>query len=358
MIKVYFEEIERRRLVPLVYTYGKSNEQHNKNVPFIKKTLEEIQGHFVERASSPGEADFIVVPHTLSEARREEGYLDKIRQLAQEYNKRVLLFSFEDKYEPVDWAEAITFRVSGYESKRAQNEFSLPYIVEDFLAGGNASVRKKSSVPVVGFVGWGRFDSLYQSIRSHVRDFFTCASLFFAGEKNIGVHRKGLLLRMHMIRLLQRSSVVKANFIIRDTYGGNVKTLGKDNVKNAREEFIQNMVDSDTTLSLRGDANASQRFFECLSMGRFPLVIDTDMSFPLPDVIPYDELVIKVPYSERENIAQFVADFFSGLSDEEYAKRQEKARACFVNYLSVNGFYNYLFREEHIWELIAAENTA
>lgn len=352
MIKVYFEEIEGKRLVPLVYTYGKYNDQHNKNVPFIKKTLGEIQDHFVERVNSPEAADFIVVPHTLGEARKEEGYLEAIRKFAQEHGKKVLLFSFEDKYEPVDWVEAVTFRVSGYESKRKRNEFSLPYIVEDFLAGSSVSVRSNPDIPVIGFVGWGKFDSLYQSLRSHVRDFLTCASLLLEGEKNIGVHRKGLLLRMQMIRLLQRSSVVKANFIIRNTYGGNAKTLGKDNIKNAREEFLQNMIDSDTTLSLRGEANASQRFFECLSMGRFPLVLDTDMSFPLPDVIPYDDLVIKVPYAERTNIAGFVSDFFSELSGEEYAGRQQKARACFVNYLSVNGFYNYLFREENIWKLI------
>lgn len=352
MIKVYFEEIEGQRLVPLVYTYGKHNEQHNKNVPFIKKTLGEIKEHFVERVSDPEEANFVLVPHTLSDARRKEGYLQAVRKLAQEHHKNVLLFSFEDKYVSVDWPEAITFRVSGYESKRKNNEFSLPYIVEDFLAESTLSVRRIPTVPVVGFVGWGRFDSLYQSLRSHTRDFITCVPLFLGGEKNIGVYRKGLLLRMQMIRALQSSSVVKANFIIRDTYGGNAKTLGKDNVKSAREEFLQNMIDSDTTLSLRGEANASQRFFECLSMGRFPLVVDTDMSFPLANVIPYDELVIKVPYADRKKIDKYIVDFFSTLNNKEYERRQQKARECFVKYLSVNGFYNYLFRDEKIFDLI------
>lgn len=350
MIKVYFEESDVRRYVPLIYSYFTSIEEQNKNLPYATKALDEISERFVERVTEPAEADFFLIPNTLKLVKDNKSYIKKVRTLAGKYNKKILVFAFEDHYKHPGWPEAVVFRTSGYRSDTRESEFGLPYIVEDLSKDYPLTVRKKPEIPIVGFVGWAKFNSSFQEFRSKLRNFLNLVFLFLIGTKNVMLRRKGLLLRSEVMKNMQADERLKVNFIIRDNYGGNVKTT-QDPVKN-RQEFIENLIESDVIFCPRGEANASQRFYEALSMGRIPLVIDTDVDFPLKSVIPYESFVIMVPYKDRMNAGKYVEAFFAELNDESYAEIQKMAQHYFKKYLSLNGFYSYLFVDEEIRKLI------
>ena len=70
-----------------------------------------------------------------------------------------------------------------------------------------------------------------------------------------------------------------------------------------RREYVENLRECDIALCVRGDANASQRFYEALSASRIPLFLDTDCVLPLEEVISYDDFMIRVPSREIADIA-------------------------------------------------------
>ncbi len=361
-MKIYFEEDDdkKKRIIPAVHTFFRGSDDVFKTLPFINSAMEEIQGDFFERVEKPEEADVFMLPYSLGVAMENPAYMAKVRALLDvNPDKKIVVFSVEDYFEDYvsfDWPEAIIFRVGIYRSERRSNEYGFPYPVEDLLGKSEVTYRRVPEKPVIGFTGWGRFHSLNQSLRSRAKDAAHCLKLFMAGDKHIGLKRKGLLLRIKAIKILEQSPFVKTNFIIRDRYGGSVKAQGPEKMRQARQEFIDNMVQSDVILSLRGEANASQRFYEVLSLGRIPVVIDTDLTFPYEDIISYEKLVISVPYRERHKIGEYIAAFFKDMTDEEYLAIQKLARQTFATYLSVNGFHNVLFKEGYLANLLSASN--
>ena len=351
MISVYYETIPELWIVPIVFSHHKDAINSYKTLPYRRKAFEQISGHYVKRVSTPSEADYLLVPHHYGRAKRVPGYLEKLNQLAREHDKKILIFAFQDDAAPIDWPEAIIFRVSAYASEMLPNEFVIPYIVEDFTESCDFVPKKLERKPSVGFVGLAGFDSNKQMIRSAVKEMLRTIHSIFVRKKLLGERRKGVFIRSEMIRIIKKDKTVDANFLIRGRYSGHAGDLSPTQVQKIRDEYITNITSSDVTLSPRGEGNGSQRFYEVLSLGRIPLLIDTDNHLPLEKFIPYDRFVIRVPYSERKEAGKWVLRFFDGLTNEEYLKRQEEARRYFKKYLSLNGYYNHLFKDGYIREL-------
>jgi hypothetical protein len=59
------------------------------------------------------------------------------------------------------------------------------------------------------------------------------------------------------------------------------------------KEFQDNIKNSHFTLCNRGAGNFSMRFYETLSAGRIPLILDTDLVLPYEDKINWDDFIIK-----------------------------------------------------------------
>tara|TARA_B100000508_G_scaffold5606_1_gene4371 strand:- start:2545 stop:3627 length:1083 start_codon:yes stop_codon:yes gene_type:complete len=351
MIKVYYETIPDLWIVPIVFSHHKDSIAAYETLPYRKKAFEQISGDYVERVTNPSEADYLLVPHHYGRARRVSGYLDRINQLAREHNKKILVFAFQDDATPINWPEAIIFRVSAYASEMLSNEFIVPYIVEDFTESYNFLPKKLANKVSVGFVGLAGFDSNKQMIRSSVKEVLRTAHSLLTRFQFLKERRKGIFVRSEMLKVIQKEKNLDANFLIRGRYSGHADNLSPEQVKKIRDEYISNIVESDLTLSPRGEGNGSQRFYEVLSLGRIPLLIDTDNQLPFEEVIPYERFVIRIPYSERKNVGKWVSDFFADLTQEEYEKRQEEARFYFKKYLSLNGYYSYLFVDEYVREL-------
>ena len=65
-----------------------------------------------------------------------------------------------------------------------------------------------------------------------------------------------------------------------------------------RQEYIDHLMRNDYILCPRGGGNYSHRVYETMAAGRIPVLIDTDLVMPFPDVIPWQEISVWVPLAD------------------------------------------------------------
>ena len=100
------------------------------------------------------------------------------------------------------------------------------------------------------------------------------------------------------------------------------------------------MVNSDFVLCPKGDGNYSVRFYEALSLGRIPILIDTDMVLPLEETLDYSKFILRVDHADMHRLEDIVADFYEALSNEEFQAMQMEAREAFATHLRYDSFFN------------------
>lgn len=284
----------------------------------------------VEVVASPEQADYLLLPFFYNSAKRDPLYLAEFKLLIERYKKPVIVFYAGDPTDAVDLPRAIVFRNSQYQSQLRPNEIIMPSLVELMAELGPGQVwspRPKKEKPAVGFCGWADFRNF--KVRLH----YWLKLAFSHGPK-----RQGLWWRRQALALLRASKLVTTNFLIRRSYSGIAKTISLEPVR-ARREYIENILDSDFTLCVKGDGNFSVRFFEVLSLGRLPLLLDTDCPLPLAEQINYDDFIVRLDWTKLGQIASVVAGAYQGWTAEEFARRQNLARATFVDFLRLDNFF-------------------
>jgi hypothetical protein len=151
-------------------------------------------------------------------------------------------------------------------------------------------------------------------------------------------HNDGIYLRRLAMSRLSASQRVETSFIVRDAYfGGNVDLKGR-----VRTEYIQNILDSDYVLCVRGNGNFSFRFFETMSLGRTPVLIDTDCVLPFDFVHDYKSFCVIIPEDKVHQVAKRVAEFHACFDKRTYREHQERVRSFWVGWLSAEGFFRHL----------------
>ena len=219
---------------------------------------------------------------------------------------------------------SIVFRIAGYRHRQKENEIIMPYFVEDLSKYQKINWRQKNEKSIIGFCGWAELKSINQKIRFWLRNIFMSVRIFLSSDKNLEAHRQGLYFRMRTIKILEKCGNIICNFIIRKSYSSHKMTIELP-VEEARKQYIENISNSDFTLCTRGDSNSSYRFFEVLSLGRIPLVIDTDCVLPL-DVIDYNKFSLIVDCKNLNDICGIVENFYEKISNEEFIEMQKTAR--------------------------------
>jgi len=298
-------------------------------------------------------ADFIMVPYRYNVLKGGYiGIFNEYVKLAEKKGKPLFVDGTGDIEYPISYKNAAVLRIGGYRSTKAQNDIHMPFYADDLLekyCSGKLQPRKREKTPIVGFSGWAKL-SLLQNIRSLTKEL----PLRIAGlvNKDLYSKRKGVFIRRKVLRILENSDLVKTNFIKRGSYSGNVKTAEGDMGK-MRKDFVNNLLSSDYGLAVRGDANASVRLYEVMSMGRIPVILDTDMVFPMSDTVDYSEFSLVVDLKDLDNISEKIREFHDSLSDEEFLNMQKRSREVFEKYFRVDSFTPYLmerlrtFKKEH-----------
>lgn len=135
-----------------------------------------------------------------------------------------------------------------------------------------------------------------------------------------------------MIQAIQNDPNLVADFVLRDQFWG-----GRPHAPDLVKDFWENIGANHFTICCRGAANFSIRFFQVLSAGRIPILIDTDISFPWPDYINWEDFVICEETPQK--VLNKVHEWWQTKDLEE---KQTQCRRMWENFLSVPGFNRQL----------------
>ncbi len=313
--------------------------------PYLKAALERhnFDKSYYELTGDIDEADFVLTPHNYwyFKEKPHSVFLEKCVEEAQNHNKPLLIDAQGDPCEHINIKNAYVLRTSQYRFRVKENEIMTPAYAEDLLeayGGGRLEIRKKEDMPTVGFAGWAKAPFLFR-MKSLIKEIpLRLISVF---DRRRGAMKKGIFFREKAILALKKSKLVKTNFIIRDFFSGHTGTI-KGDAKTSRQQFVDNILNSDYVLCVKGDGNFSVRFYETLSLGRIPLFIDTETILPLEDVINYKDFCVFVDFRDLPKIDKILAEFHKNISEEQFVIMQKKARDVFENYLRIDKFTKYL----------------
>ncbi|HRH24003.1 MAG TPA: exostosin family protein [Candidatus Paceibacterota bacterium] len=288
------------------------------------------------------DADYVLMPYHYERlmAVNPEKVARIVRE-AQEAGKPLLIDGSGDIEHVIDIPNTVVLRVSQYRYAVKENEITVPFLAEDLLEsfrGGIVELRIKMQTPSVGFTGWADI-SFITRLKIFVKEFsITLGALF---DEKRGAEHKGLLFRARALKALQKTKGIVNNFTIRKSYSGHSATI-QGAVKDNRQAFVDALIGSDYALVVRGDANASVRFYEALSLGRIPLFLDTACVLPLEDRINYRDFCVFVDWRDTDQIGENLVKFHQSVTSERFVEMQHRAREAYQNYLRIDAFSAHL----------------
>lgn len=162
-------------------------------------------------------------------------------------------------------------------------------------------------------------------------------------DSNYRAMKKGVLWRAKALAILERSSLVKLNLKKRSSFSGSVRTAGKD-MRALRQDFVDTVLASDYALDVRGDANDSTRLFEILSLGRIPVLVDTERRLPFSDEVDYKEFCLIVDFRDINELPERIAEFHKAVTPERFIDMQRKARDAFVQNFRIDAQMKHIVR--------------
>lgn len=239
----------------------------------------------------------VVVSSKLSTGEFNSSVIQKVLNEYSKLNKLVLIFLISDNSGKFKIPNNVVFyRTSLEKNKVHDRDNLLPYIWECFK--NENYFLAKTEKPKVGF----------------------CGNI----KKNLGK-------RLSTIQAFKKDDFFESNFILRNDFWG-----GNPHDKNLELEFKNNINSNHFTICNRGRGNFAIRFYQTLSLGRIPVLIDTDMVFPFENEINWKELII-TGKSEIELINN-LKFFWELKSDEEIIHQQKKCLNTFENYFLPDKF--------------------
>lgn len=271
--------------------------------------------------------------------------LHECERVAREAGKLLLIDGMGDIERPLRIKNAYILRIGGYRFIPEPGRIQVPASADDLLercVGGQLRIReKREGIPVIGFAGWAHLSS-YQRARTVLKELPIRAGGLL--DSRYRAMQKGVLWRERALAALKGSPLVSLNLKERRTFSGSAKTAQAD-LRLLRQEFVDTLLASDYCLDVRGDANASTRLFEILSLGRIPVIVDTERNFPFSDAVDYRIFSLMVDFRDISKLPRIIADFHANLSPEKFAEMQRNARSAFVEHFRIDAQMKHIIVE-------------
>lgn len=339
-------------LIPFVGTFNKEDESG----AVRQGRFDEYQrvGKELIELTNIEECDACLLPIFYDVLFDQAGFEKKIApfiQKVESHNKKILIFVGHDVLHiNIPVKNAILFNSAISKSTQAKNVHSWPHFFEDFLEkynGGRPRPRQKGAKPVIGFCGYAPPLNIKMSREKVVSSLKLAAN--YAGLLQKFPDKISHSYRARAIIGLQKSSKIVPNFILKSNFAfGPTGGLNTGNTTESnfdfRKKFVENILESDYTLCIRGIGNNSVRFFETLCCGRVPVFVDTDSALPFDEMIDWKKYCVWVEEKDVDKVDSIVQEFHSRISEEEFLEMQTKAREVWEEYLTPVGFYKNLHR--------------
>ena len=227
-----------------------------------------------------------------------------IQKIINSYNdtkKYIIVFLISDCSDILNIPQnMIIFRTSLYKSQRQKNEYVLPYVWEKI--NKSFHILKKTKNPIIGFYG-------------QVDDY-----------------------NKKFIDILENNNNINCNFIINEDFLDEIQ-----NDPNLIEELSNNIITSHFVICNRGRGNFSKMFYQTLSAGRIPIIVDTDMIFPFEDEIDWNSFI--VCEKDEEEVIKKLLYWWNNKNIEEI---QKKCKYIYDNFIDQKIYFNKILNDIYI----------
>ena len=211
--------------------------------------------------SNIGDADYVLVPHAWRDIKNDKGYLVYLKDLSRQ--TPLLIVNSGDISSKCKLENILELRMFLHPWERIDRKIVLPYPVKekDFV------IRKWKPIPRISFMGYvpklgpgSLFGENFQGLAKPIKS-------------SVYINRMISLSKLNKLRSefdvqIQKRSVFTAYRL-------------NPNLDLFISEFNTELAKSDYVLCPRGSGNTSTRFFETLSSGATPILIDSGGSNPV-----------------------------------------------------------------------------
>lgn len=279
----------------------------------------------------------------------KKGLEDKLKQinifLSQSNTKGYAYISDDFGIAYPEFSNIVYLRMGGFKNQLSELNKGFPFSLSDqfqeLFKHDHPIPTDKNPKPIIGFCGHAslsqskRFKEILKCLKENCKRFFQNPK-----RKDWEPLFASAYVRAKLLQSLQKSSLIKSNFILRPHYRAGAKT---DEQRNATTlEYYNNIADSDYVLCIRGGGNFSVRLYETLMMGKIPVFINTDCLLPFSDKIDWKRHIVWVEWEDRKNIASIVSDFHAKLSSDDFIEIQISNRKLWKEKLSIKSMIDML----------------
>lgn len=293
-------------------------------------------------------ADLVLAPYRQNWLLRfDADLLAECIGFARSRNLPLLIDGSGDIEEGIDDEDVYVLRYGGYRFIHEPGRIQIPLYVDDLLErcrAGKLEIRRKGEGKlVVGFAGWAKLSPM-QRMRTLIKELPVRLRGIF--DSRFRACTKGVVWREKAIGILKRSSQVTLNLRERGSFSANARTAEGD-PRILREEMVDTILGSDYALDVRGDANNTARLFEILSLGRIPVIVDTERNFPFADRVDYSSFALIVDFRDIADLPERIAMFHKNVSPEQFEQMQRNAREAYVRFFRIDAVMRTAAPELH-----------
>jgi len=275
--------------------------------------------------SDINKASLIVVQSDIWNWRNNKEYLSYLKNLS--LKKPLLVTNSSDFFTKRPIQNAIYLRYALNPGEGAKNTIVVPFPIKPVYAA--RSINPDFSVSFSGYV----------PDRFIVR--------FFRTAMNSPLHPikgNGAIVRNLMIHKMKKTNL-ELRLKILSNYSGHYFRFEKLS-SDLYNSYVESITNSRYVLCPRGDANQSQRFFEVLSAGRIPVLINSNIVFPKNDLPYFNKVFLNLNIFEsakswERKIRQFNNKIYS---DEKFVEISKKIHHIYESELSYYAFISKIFK--------------
>jgi hypothetical protein len=296
--------------------------------PYEKLWVTRPQIDFVKElnlTSKIQEADYVLVPHDWRTIRNDIEYIKVLNSLSEKIP--IIILNLGDKASECSLRNCIQIRTHLWPWEDLNRKILIPYPT----VSKKLVLRKWKPIPTISFMGYiprlgprSFFGKSYKGLSKPIK-----SSVYLT--RHISIFRLGKLQKKFDIRITKRREFTAY--------------MSNPNLIQHTAEYESLLAESDYVLCPRGESNTSIRFYETLSSGSTPLLIDTDGGLPkLPPNIEWKNHILELGLFSNWDEA-IIKDWSNLSNGQNYLKRQLNNYNFFTNQLTITNYLNALFED-------------